>query len=111
LRRIQPPLLTCWPVLTEAAWLLREDPAAVSRLYQGAEAGLFRVLDIGAEGLTEIEKLYVKYRSLLPELADLALVHLAHREGLKTVFTLDRRDFSVYRWKGRAGFHLLPEQL
>lgn len=50
-----------------------------------------------------------RYKSLSPQLADLSLVHLAQREGLETVFTLDRRDFSVYRRKGRAGFHLLPE--
>lgn len=110
LRLIQPPLLTCWPVLTEAAWLLRADPQAVSRLLTGVEAGLYQILDIKPDALAEIERLYAKYRSIAPQLADLALVHLAHREEIKTVFTLDRRDFSVYRWKGRTAFHLLPEE-
>jgi predicted nucleic acid-binding protein len=109
LDQILPPLLTCWPVLTEAAWLLREDTHGLSRLLTGAEAGLFRILDLPQDALVQIERLRVRYRSLSPQLADLATVHLAQREGIQTVFTLDRRDFSVYRWKGRAPFHLLPE--
>jgi uncharacterized protein len=107
---IQPPLLTCWPVITEAAWLLRTDPGAASRLLKGAEAGLYQILDLQSDALAEIEKLYAKYRNLSPQLADLALVHLAQREEIRTILTLDRRDFSVYRWKGRNAFYLLPEQ-
>ncbi|MBX6316249.1 MAG: hypothetical protein IRY99_25550 [Isosphaeraceae bacterium] len=35
------------------------------------------------------------YASAEPDLADAALMHLAEREGIDTVFTLDRRDFSI----------------
>jgi len=36
--------------------------------------------------------------SLLPmDLADAALVRVAEKENLRRVFTVDRRDFSVYR--------------
>ncbi len=106
---IRPPLLTCWPVLAEAAWLLRGSPRAIGKLFKSAEENLFELLDIGQAALAEIHQLYSRYQSLGPDLADLALVHLAQRRGLNTVFTLDRRDFSVYRWKGRTPFHLLPE--
>ena len=43
------------------------------------------------------------------QLADASLVYLAQREDISTVFTLDRRDFSVYRFKGNQAFRLLPE--
>jgi len=56
-----------------------------------------------------IDKLLVRYRDQSPQLADLTLVYLAQREDLETIFTLDRRDFSVFRKKGKSGFRLLPE--
>jgi len=44
-----------------------------------------------------------KYRDIRLQLANAALVDLAARDGLDTIFTLDQRDFSVYRLpKGRA---------
>jgi hypothetical protein len=54
------------------------------------------------------QRLYKKHRSLKPDLADLALVHIAHREDLQTIFTLERRDFSVYRDGQGKPFRLIP---
>src|SRR5690606_36835210 len=109
LQQIQPPLLTTWVVLTEAAWLLRSDPVAVSKLLQGGMQGLFLLEHIQLAELSDIDTLHRRYQSLSPQLADLTLVHVAHRLGIDTIFTLDRRDFSVFRTKGRTSFRLLPE--
>lgn len=109
LKAIRPPLLTSWPVLTEAAWLLRNHHDLLAGLYALAARGVFEIQQISQDELPELERLMHRYKSLSPQLADLSLVHLAHREGLETVFTLDRRDFSVYRRKGRTGFRLLPD--
>jgi hypothetical protein len=37
------------------------------------------------------------------------LVHLAEREGLTTILTVDR-DFEVYRIGGRKAFRVLPKR-
>jgi hypothetical protein len=37
------------------------------------------------------------------------LIYLAGRERIKTVFTLDQRDFSVYRGDRRHAFEIVPE--
>jgi hypothetical protein len=43
------------------------------------------------------------------DLADAALVRVAERDGLDRVFTLDRRDFEIYRIAGRKAFRIIPE--
>jgi hypothetical protein len=36
-------------------------------------------------------------------------MYLAERHGTDVVFTLDRRDFSIYRLSNRKALRLLPE--
>ena len=108
LNRIEPPLLTCWAVLTEAAWLLRATPEALKSLLAAKDATFFRILDVPQEEFPEIRRLFDEYEDLCPQLADLTLFHLALREGLDTVFTLDRRDFTVFRRSNKQPFTLLP---
>ena len=63
------------------------------------------LLDDGdAPGMRELTH---KYRALPMNLADAAIVRVAERERLRTVFTLDRKDFSVYR-PARGKFTILP---
>jgi uncharacterized protein len=96
-------------VLTEAAWLLRFDPPAVERLLKSAAAGLYRILDLGEKDAVAIAEILRRYRRLNPQLADAALVHLARRERIETVFTVDRRDFRVYRPGPKRTFRIVPE--
>jgi predicted nucleic acid-binding protein len=42
------------------------------------------------------------------DFADATLVHLAKRENISTVFTVDHADFSTYRIDGRRRFRVLP---
>jgi uncharacterized protein len=109
LHRMPTPLLSCWPVITEAAWLLRRSPQAVTRLSRSIDNGFLALLPLaGTEGKA-IADLMNKYEDLQPQLADAALVYLAGREQIKTVFTLDQRDFSVYRGDRRHAFEIIPE--
>jgi predicted nucleic acid-binding protein len=45
------------------------------------------------------------------DFADATLVHLAQRESLSTIFTVDHADFSTYRIDGRRRFRVLPVRL
>jgi uncharacterized protein len=108
LRELAPPLLTCWPVVTEAAWLLRRQPVAVKALFRGFASGLLRLLVLDEADLPHIEEFLRRYRNIGAQVADAALVHLAEREGIESIFTLDRRDFAVYRKHSGGGLCLLP---
>jgi predicted nucleic acid-binding protein len=108
LKVIPAPLLSCWPVVTEAMWLLRNYPFAAQQLLESISSGFLRLLTIADSEAKELAGVMRKYEELHPQLADAALVYLANREGIETIYTLDRRDFSVYRSARKRPFRLLP---
>jgi uncharacterized protein len=83
--------------------------AAIEKLFMLGAAGFYRVLPLDEEDGLAMVEILKKYHRLKPQVADAALVHLARREGIDTVFTLDRRDFQVYRSGGKKAFRLLPD--
>jgi hypothetical protein len=108
LREMPGPLFTCWPVITESAWLLRRDANAIQQLMNAIDAGLFEMLALTTADARPISAIMKKYGDVRIQLADAALVHLAARDGVDTVFTLDRRDFAVYRLPKGKPFRMLP---
>jgi predicted nucleic acid-binding protein len=109
LRDLRSPLLTCWPVITEAAWLLRSNPSDVRRLLKSIGDGFLQLLSIDKSGIEAVIRILHKYEDRGAQLADMCLLYLAEREQVKTIFTLDRRDFGIYRIKGNRRLRLLPE--
>jgi predicted nucleic acid-binding protein len=106
---IRPPLLTCWPVLTEAQWLLRRYPGSVKVLLELCQKGIFRVLSIPDAALPWLEQRFHQYQDMQPQLADLVLLYfLSHKES-ETIFTLDKRDFTIYQRNAPQPFRIVPE--
>ena len=96
-------------MITEAAWLLRGYPRAIQQLLDSLDGGFLKLLSLtGSEGAA-VANVMKKYADIRPQLADAALVYLAEREGIDTIFTLDQRDFSVFRSGRRRPFHILPK--
>jgi predicted nucleic acid-binding protein len=108
LHRIRGPLLTCWPVITEAAWLLRAYPQAIQKLLSGFHGRPFELVALSETDLGGIAAVFAKYEGLRIQLADASLVHLANREKIEIMFTLDRRDFGVLRLAHGKKLHLIP---
>lgn len=109
LAALKPPLLTCWPVLTETIWLLRAHPSAIQELLRSFRTGLLRLVVLDENSVDWVAEFLARYRRIGAQAADAALMYLAEREGIDTIFTLDRRDFSVYRLRGNRTVRLLPE--
>jgi uncharacterized protein len=108
LANLRSPLFTCWPVVTEAQWLLRRDTRAQAGLFEAFTSGLLALLPVEVDAMPTLDAFIRRYRKLQPDLADAVLVHLADREGIQTVFTLDQRDFSIYRYKSNRRFNIIP---
>jgi len=109
LTALNPPLFTCWPVVTEAAWLLRKRPESLHKVFASFDGGLFALLTLGVDDLPAIAALMKRYESSALQFADAALAHLADREHIRTVFTTDRRDFTIIRLKRNRTLRLIPD--
>jgi predicted nucleic acid-binding protein len=58
--------------------------------------------------LSQLQALMSRYSDRPMDFPDATLVYLAKREGLATIFTVDRADFDTYRIEGRLRFRVLP---
>ncbi len=108
LQHLRRPLLTCWPVITEAAWLLRSYPRAIGTLLSSFGRRPFELVSLTEADLSGIAAILARYKGLGIQLADASLLHLADREGIGIMFTLDRRDFGVLRLAHGKKLRLIP---
>jgi predicted nucleic acid-binding protein len=95
MKQVRPPMLTCEPVLTEAVYFLREDGLEVDPLFRSLERGALRLQFDVAAHWPRIRVLLARYRQM--DLADASIVVMSELHARSEVFTVDRRDFSVYR--------------
>ena len=102
------PLGTVWPVLTEAMYLLNFSWQAQNALWEMVEVAAVEILPLANDDVARMRDLMRRYRDLPMDLADAALVRVAERERLRRVFTLDRRDFQIYRPSRLGRFSILP---
>ena len=103
------PLSTCWPVIAETAWLLQKNPLDFERLLRSISDGAMEILPVTGKESLAIAEVMKRYRSLRAQFADAMLVYLATRENIETIFTLDRRDFLVYRSARKPPFVIIPD--
>ena len=108
LKKIHDPLVSVWPVLVEAMYLLSFSWRAQKALWELIETGTIRLLHLDEADVGPMKSLMEKYRDLPMDMADAALVRIAEREGIRRVLTLDHRDFSVYRLARKGSFTRLP---
>jgi predicted nucleic acid-binding protein len=89
-------------------YLLRAYWQAQDALWEMIESGAVQIVSLGIDDIPRMRELMRKYRDLPMDLADAGLVRVAERERLRRIFTLDRRDFQVYRPSKIGRFTILP---
>jgi uncharacterized protein len=103
-KRLRPPLLTCEPVLTEAAFLLKRENHDTDALFLLLERGVIRIALTLEEEHADLRALMRRYRNRPMSLADACLVRLSETHDGSRVFTLDS-GFRIYR---RHGNRVIP---
>jgi len=111
LKGIRDQLITTWPVITECFYLLNFSWEVQDDLWLFIERGGMEIYPLDREIQIRCRELMKEYRDLPMDLADATLVALGEKVGVSKVFTLDRKDFSVYRLRRRKRFTLIPASL
>jgi uncharacterized protein len=101
--QVTDPLLTCEPVLAEAAFHLQSVPLVLGLVREGLLALAFDC----KEHLPQLEHLALRYADRHPDLADLCLIRLSELFPKHSVITVDREDFRVYRRNKRETIPLI----
>ena len=106
-KQLPPPLLTCEPVLTEAAFLLKRQGCDTDILFALLERGVIRIALAVEDQQADLRALMRRYRNRPMSLADACLVRLSEIHGTGEVLTLDG-DFRIYR---RHGNKVIPVRM
>lgn len=108
-KRFRGQLLTTEAVITETAYVLVASPAhqraALLWFERARAAGLLLVEPV--TDYAALARIIAQYASLPCDYADASLIALAERTGVTAIATIDQRDFSVYRVRGRKRFRIL----
>ncbi len=99
---------TVWPVLTEVMHFLDDLQQAQDEIWEMIARGAVELLPLGPKDVPRIRELMLQYADRPMDLADAALIRVAEREGIREIFTIDRKDFSVYRLHGKIRPKILP---
>lgn len=101
--QVDEPLLTCEPVLAEAAFHL-QNAAVVLRMIAD---GLITVAFVVNDHLPQLATLAKRYQDRRPDLADLCLIRMSEEYPRHAIITVDRDDFRVYRRNKREVIPLI----
>lgn len=108
LKTLSGPLLTTWPVITEAAWLLRRVNGGVGALLRLVELDDVKLVDLDQRSVLWIRRFLHRFASHQPQLADASQMYLSETLGTRTVFTFDRRDFGLYVGTDNRPVEIVP---
>ena len=72
------------------------------------QCSTLKLASLDEANLPGIAAILARYKKVGIQLTDASLVHLANREGIETIFTLDRRNFGVLRLACGKKFRMIP---
>ena len=111
LKKVKEPLVTTWPVITECFYLLNFSWQVQDNLWLFLLRGGVDIHGIEKNHFMQCRDLMKRYKDLPMDLADATLVTLADLLGISRIFTLDHKDFTIYRFQQKKRFTLIPTTL
>jgi uncharacterized protein len=97
---IEPPLLTCESVISEACFLLDQIHTGGAPVFEMLARNAVTIAFRLADHVAGVRALLRKYADVPMSVADASLVRMAEEKPQSPIITLDR-DFQLYRKHGR----------
>ena len=104
--QIQPPLLTCEAVISEACFLLRQWEEGANSVFELLQRKVLAISFCLADHIVPVTVLLKRYGNVPISLADACLVRMAELKDSSSIMTLDA-DFRIYRKHKRKVIPLL----
>ncbi len=97
-------------VLAELAYLVGRNAsvATVVAFLQGLSASRFRLVALTDQDVIRVAEILDEYADSRIDFVDASVMAIAERYGIKKIFTLDQRDFRLFRPKHCNSFEILP---
>ncbi len=102
-KQVTEPLLTCEPVLAEAAFHLGSVEVVLTMIFEELLTLSFDCTD----HLPQLAALAKRYQDRRPDLADLCLIRMSEIYPKHSVITVDAADFRIYRRNKREVIPLI----
>lgn len=100
---------TVTSVLSEAFYLLPNDKQTVDTVFDNLSLLGCKLVTMEPQDLLTAKDLMKKYANLPMDFADCEIFIAAEKLSIDTIFTLDKRDFSVYKPKHARNFCIIPD--
>lgn len=94
-----------WPVIVEACFFL--NILGKQALLKWLERGALVMHDSTPRDIALIRKTLGQYANIDPDFTDASLVTLAGQGKIRKILTVDKRDFSIYRFVDGSSFERL----
>jgi predicted nucleic acid-binding protein len=94
--------------LTELFHLVGDAQMEMEAAWKFVRSGALVLGTIEHAELLHLNNLMSRYWDRPMDCADATLVHLAKRESLSVILTVDQADFATYRIEGKRQFRILP---
>ena len=104
------PLLTTEAALTEVFHLVGRTYHDKEKAWRFVNSGALSIRPMTDSDLPDLRRLMAQYNDRPLDFADATLVHLATREAISLIVTVDFDDFETYRIGGNKRFTILPDR-
>ena len=110
MRNLKGPRIVPAPVLPEVFYMLSRDASYASayRLFDHLQGSAFRIESLTLTDMARMSAIMREYEDNRFDYVDTAIMALSERLNITRIYTLDRRDFGVFRPKHCTALSLFP---